>query len=127
KCDWSSDVCSSDLVCVCVCVCVWGHGQTCVSHIQYVDASVCGCECVRDSVLLRWRGMCQCEEISDVDACVCVRLCVCGGLRCCVRCVWRENIHEEYMCVCAYVYVCLCLSVNVCKNKTVCVCVCVCV
>src|SRR4029434_11358294 len=27
KCDWSSDVCSSDLVCVCVCVCVFASSS----------------------------------------------------------------------------------------------------
>src|SRR4029434_11340797 len=60
KCDWSSDVCSSDLpshidtaclrVCVCVCVCVCLH--VCVSVRVCVCACVCVCVCV--CVCGRW-------------------------------------------------------------------------
>src|SRR4029434_10673887 len=106
KCDWSSDVCSSDLrdhftlfricftyggftVCVCVAACVY----ECVCMNMCVCMRACVYECV--CVLVFVCGVCLvCVVVGAcVYECVCMNMCVC--MRVCV-----------YECVCVLVCVC---------------------
>src|SRR4029434_11347545 len=72
KCDWSSDVCSSDLVCVCVLVspCMW-----------------CVCVCVGVTMHVVCVCVCWCHHACGVCVCVLVSPCKIG------RASWRERVY----------------------------------
>ena len=96
-CDWSSDVCSSDLLCVSVSVCV--HLRVCVRARMCLR--VCVRACVRAHVSVR----------------VCVHTCECAFVCTCVRVRTRV-----WICECVHARLCVCLHVceNVCVRARVC-------